>query len=199
MTTDTNTNIRIESDSMGEIAVPGDHYWGAQTERSLHHFAIGEDRMPPELIRAFAVLQKGRRARQPRSRQTRRREDASDRRGRRRSDRRQARRALPAARVADGLRHADQHERERSDLEPRDRAGRRRDGLEETGPPERSRQHVAVLERHVPDRDAHGRGGGDGRAADPAVSAARRARCEGRGMRARSSRSDARISRMRRR
>src|SRR5271156_5703859 len=58
MTTDPNTNVRIETDSMGEIAVPGDHYWGAQTERSLHHFAIGEDRMPPELIRAFAILKK---------------------------------------------------------------------------------------------------------------------------------------------
>jgi fumarate hydratase class II len=58
MTVPTNPNIRIESDSMGEIAVPGEHYWGAQTERSLHHFAIGEDRMPPELIRAFAILKK---------------------------------------------------------------------------------------------------------------------------------------------
>ncbi len=50
--------IRMESDSMGEIGVPATHYWGAQTERSLHHFAIGEDRMPPELIRAFGVLKK---------------------------------------------------------------------------------------------------------------------------------------------
>ena len=50
--------VRIESDSMGQIEVPADHYWGAQTERSLHHFAIGDDRMPPELIRAFAVLKK---------------------------------------------------------------------------------------------------------------------------------------------
>src|ERR1700739_42634 len=58
MTTDTNTNVRIETDSMGEIGVPADHYWGAQTERSLHHFAIGDDRMPPELIRAFAILKK---------------------------------------------------------------------------------------------------------------------------------------------
>ncbi|RZU40353.1 lyase family protein [Edaphobacter modestus] len=49
---------RIESDSMGQIAVPANHYWGAQTERSLHHFAIGEDRMPAELIRAFAILKK---------------------------------------------------------------------------------------------------------------------------------------------
>ena len=37
--------IRTESDSMGQIEVPADHYWGAQTERSLHHFNIGPDRM----------------------------------------------------------------------------------------------------------------------------------------------------------
>jgi fumarate hydratase class II len=53
-----NTNLRTETDSMGAIEVPADHYWGAQTERSLHHFAIGDDRMPPELIRAFAILKK---------------------------------------------------------------------------------------------------------------------------------------------
>ena len=50
--------VRTETDSMGPIEVPADHYWGAQTERSLHHFAIGEDRMPPELIRAFGILKK---------------------------------------------------------------------------------------------------------------------------------------------
>ena len=50
--------VRIESDSMGQIEVPANHYWGAQTERSLHHFAIGDDRMPVELIRAFAILKK---------------------------------------------------------------------------------------------------------------------------------------------
>jgi fumarate hydratase class II len=49
---------RTESDSMGDIEVPSDHYWGAQTERSLHHFDIGEDRMPPELIRAFGILKR---------------------------------------------------------------------------------------------------------------------------------------------
>lgn len=49
---------RTEFDSMGSIEVPADSYWGAQTERSLHHFAIGEDRMPKSLIRAFAVLKK---------------------------------------------------------------------------------------------------------------------------------------------
>ena len=49
---------RIESDSMGKIAVPSNVYWGAQTQRSLHHFDIGSDTMPPELIRAFAILKK---------------------------------------------------------------------------------------------------------------------------------------------
>jgi fumarate hydratase class II len=50
------TNVRIESDTMGEIEVPADRYWGAQTERSLHHFAISHETMPPALIRAFGVL-----------------------------------------------------------------------------------------------------------------------------------------------
>src|SRR6185503_6026006 len=49
---------RTESDSMGSIDVRSDKYWGAQTERSLHHFDIGEDRMPPEMIRAFSILKK---------------------------------------------------------------------------------------------------------------------------------------------
>jgi fumarate hydratase class II len=52
------TRHRIESDSMGKIEVPADVYWGAQTQRSLHHFNIGRDTMPPELIRAFAILKK---------------------------------------------------------------------------------------------------------------------------------------------
>ncbi len=49
-------NVRVETDSMGPIEVPAEHYWGAQTERSLHHFAIGHETMPPALIRAFGVL-----------------------------------------------------------------------------------------------------------------------------------------------
>jgi fumarate hydratase, class II len=43
---------------MGEVQVPADRYWGAQTQRSLHHFSIGEDRMPVEVIRAFGILKK---------------------------------------------------------------------------------------------------------------------------------------------
>ncbi len=49
---------RVESDSMGSLDVPADRYWGAQTQRSLHHFSIGEDRMPEEVVRAFGVLKK---------------------------------------------------------------------------------------------------------------------------------------------
>jgi fumarate hydratase, class II len=47
---------RIESDSMGEIAVPADHYWGAQTQRSLQNFRIGGERMPAVLVHAYGLL-----------------------------------------------------------------------------------------------------------------------------------------------
>ena len=49
---------RTESDSMGKIDVPTDRYYGAQTARSLIHFEIGKDTMPPELIRSFGILKK---------------------------------------------------------------------------------------------------------------------------------------------
>src|SRR5215217_5206267 len=49
---------RIETDTMGAIEVPADRYWGAQTQRSLHHFNIGGDRMPREMIRALGILKK---------------------------------------------------------------------------------------------------------------------------------------------
>src|SRR5215213_7649119 len=49
---------RIETDTMGAVEVPADRYWGAQTQRSLHHFNIGGDRMPREMIRALGILKK---------------------------------------------------------------------------------------------------------------------------------------------
>ena len=58
MIENTNKTTRIETDSMGEIAVESDKYWGAQTERSLHHFNIGFDVMPREMIRALGILKK---------------------------------------------------------------------------------------------------------------------------------------------
>jgi fumarate hydratase, class II len=54
----TTVKTRTECDSMGPIQVPTDRYYGAQTARSLIHFAIGKDVMPPELIRAFGILKK---------------------------------------------------------------------------------------------------------------------------------------------
>jgi len=53
-----NHPMRVEKDSMGTIEVPASKYWGAQTQRSLHHFAIGHDTMPLPLIHAFGVLKK---------------------------------------------------------------------------------------------------------------------------------------------
>jgi fumarate hydratase class II len=50
------TNVRVETDTMGPMEVPADHYWGAQTERSLHHFAISDETMPTAVITAFGVL-----------------------------------------------------------------------------------------------------------------------------------------------
>jgi fumarate hydratase class II len=52
------TTTRTETDSMGEISVAADKYWGAQTERSLHHFNIGGDIMPREVTHAFGILKK---------------------------------------------------------------------------------------------------------------------------------------------
>lgn len=49
---------RVEKDSMGEVLVPADRYWAAQTQRSLENFRIGAEKMPPEIIRAFAVMKK---------------------------------------------------------------------------------------------------------------------------------------------
>jgi fumarate hydratase, class II len=49
---------RTETDSMGPIEVPADRYWGAQTQRSLHHFSIGDDHMPGPVIRGMAILKK---------------------------------------------------------------------------------------------------------------------------------------------
>ena len=49
---------RTETDSMGAIEVPADKYWGAQTERSLLHFNIGDDKMPREMVRALGILKK---------------------------------------------------------------------------------------------------------------------------------------------
>ena len=51
-------DYRIERDTLGEVKVPSDKYWGAQTQRSLENFQIGNEKMPREIIEAFAILKK---------------------------------------------------------------------------------------------------------------------------------------------
>jgi fumarate hydratase, class II len=52
------TDFRNEADSLGEVEVPADKLWGAQTQRSLEHFSIGQDLIPREMIEAYAILKK---------------------------------------------------------------------------------------------------------------------------------------------
>ena len=52
------TRTRIETDSFGPIEVPADRYWGAQTERSLQNFRIGDERMPMPLIHALGIVKR---------------------------------------------------------------------------------------------------------------------------------------------
>ena len=52
-------DVRKETDSLGEVDVPADKLWGAQTQRSLEHFSIGRDLIPREMITAYAILKKG--------------------------------------------------------------------------------------------------------------------------------------------
>jgi fumarate hydratase class II len=54
----TTQKVRIERDSMGEIEVPADKLWGAQTQRSIHYFSIGRDLIPLEMIEAYAILKR---------------------------------------------------------------------------------------------------------------------------------------------
>jgi len=54
-----NADMRVEKDSMGDVSVPANKLWGAQTQRSLEHFSIGTDLIPREMIAAYAILKKG--------------------------------------------------------------------------------------------------------------------------------------------
>src|SRR2546429_9321624 len=55
---DSISNIRKEMDSLGPVNVPADKLWGAQTQRSLEHFSIGDDLIPREMIPAYAIVKK---------------------------------------------------------------------------------------------------------------------------------------------
>ena len=118
-------NVRIESDSMGEIEVGADKYWGAQTQRSLQNFKIGGHRFGRPVIRAFGIVKK---AAALANKDLGKLDAAKCDLIVRAADEviaGSARRPFPARRLADGERHAVEHERQRGHLEPRHRAGRR--------------------------------------------------------------------------
>ena len=117
---------RKETDTFGPIEVPAERYWGAQTQRSIQNFRIGDERMPRPLVHALGLVKQA----AARANRSLGELDAGSRRsdrGRRRRGRgRQARRRVSAGRLADRLGHAVQHECQRGDLEPRHRGARRR-------------------------------------------------------------------------
>ena len=165
-------STRTESDAFGPIEVAARHC-GAQTQRSIQNFPIGGQAavMPEPVVRAFGVLKK--RARSTMSTRAR----WSPRSASSRSPRSPATReahfwqplvALSARRLPDGQRHADQHERERGHLEPRDPDARRRGRLQGARPSKRPLQHGPEQQRLVP--DGHVDRGGDG--ADAVAAAA---------------------------
>ena len=129
------------------------------------NFRIGTERMPRPLIRALGIVKRAAAEVNHALGSLDARAHARDRQRRAGGDRRQARRSFPAGGLADRLRHPDQHERQRGDRQPRQRDARRQARREVAGASQRSRQHEPVVERLLPDRDAHRRGRGDRAAA----------------------------------
>ena len=116
---------------MGQIEVPSHVYWGAQTQRSLLHFNIGRDTMPPELIRAFGILKKacalvnqdlGKLSAEKAKLIVQAADEVIA---------GKLERPVSSAHLADRQRHPDQHERQRSHRQPRYRTGGGRIGIEE--------------------------------------------------------------------
>ena len=192
--------MRVETDTFGPIEVPADRYWGAQTQRSLQNFRIGSETMPPPLVRALGIVKRAAaRANRELGVLEPRLAEAITRAAQEVIDGKLVD-ALPAGGLADRLRHPDQHERQRGDRQPRQRDAGRAARRQGAGPPQRPRQPRPVLQRHLPDRDAHRRGRAG---AAPAAAGARAPRSgaagQGRGVRATSSRSAAPTCRTRRR
>ena len=129
----TRQKTRIESDAFGPLEIPADKLWGAQTERSLHNFRIGTERMPIEIVRALGLIKRAAAEVNRDLGSLDARRAKAHRRGGAGHRRRQTRRAFPAAGLADRLRHADQHERQRGDRQRRQCRARRRARREKAG------------------------------------------------------------------
>ncbi len=171
---------RREFDSFGAIDVPADALWGAQTARSLHFFAIGEQRMPLALIHALAWVKWAAAGVNRRSAAARCRQGTGHCRcGPARGNGR-IRCRVPAVGVADRLGHAKPHERQRG----RGAAGIARARRGRSGASERRREPGPVFERCLPHGDAHRRvAAGQDTSAACAARVARRAGGEGVGIR----------------
>ena len=156
MTTPVTIPYRIEHDALGEVEVPADRLWGAQTERSRQNFVIGVERYRwgRPVIRALGILKKcaalanAELGQFPRDKAELIARAAQD--------------------VIDGklddefplvVFHPDQYERQRGDRQPRDPAFRRRSWFQEAADPsQRRRQSQPIVERRVPHGDAHRHG-----------------------------------------
>ena len=138
-------SMRKETDSLGVVEVPADRLWGAQTQRSLEHFSIGQDLIPREMIAAYATLKKA--------------AAIANHAGKRLDDQRyqlivQAcdeilagqHRDVSVARLDDWQRHPVQHERERSNFKPLLPDRRHAAGQPRAGSSQRSRQHGAIVQ-----------------------------------------------------
>ena len=178
------SDVRIESDTMGEIAVPADRYWGAQTQRSLENFKIGGERMPRPIIRGLGIVKHASAS-------------VNESLGKLDAERASAIRQAASEVIAGTL---DDHfplvvwqtgSGTQSNMNGNEVISNRAiellgggARLEDAGAPERPRQHVAVVERRLPGGDVGGDGGA-GREPPGAVAdhAAGRAAGEGVGVR----------------
>ena len=191
----TEHKTRIERDTLGEIAVPAERLYGAQTERSRRNFRISGERMPTGIIRALALVKKA--AALVNRDLGRLPEETAD--------------AIAAAagevlagehpdefpliRVADRERNPVEHEHERGAREPRQRDPRWGTRRGAPRPPERRRQPRAILERRLPDRVSCCRGAGPrGNGSSPRSAPSERPSRSGRKPSPESSRSGAPIS-----
>ena len=148
-----NEAVRMERDTFGEIAVPADRLWGAQTERSLQNFRISTEKQSPELIHALAIVKRAAAAVNQSlgvlaDDKARAIIDAAD-----EIIAGKHPREFPLA-VWQTSRHADQHEPQRGDRESRERTDGRRARRSTQGSSERRREPRPVVERRLPHRDA---------------------------------------------
>ena len=168
------TGKRVESDSMGSIEVPAEHYWGAQTQRSLIHFSIGDDHMPKAVYHAYGYVKKAAALVNA---------DAG------RLDRELADAIVAAAdEVIAGKLDSEfplyvwqTGSGTQSNMNVNEVIANRASqllggelGSQAPGSPQRPRQHGAVVQRHLPDGDAHRHAARDPRAHAPAAGRADR-------------------------